>query len=483
MTDQVGKSPGGPREGGSATERALAAMREATRGTAFENRVYVVGGYLRDLALGVESEHEVDLVVEGDALALASLLDEAGLSAHRPVVYERFGTAMLSIAGCTVELATARSESYEAGSRKPKVRPATLREDVLRRDFTINTLVRGLHSDVVQDLTGLAHADLAARRIRTPLDAVETFRDDPLRMLRAVRFAVRFDFRIDASTWAALVQMAPRLSLLGPGRPVVSAERIRDEFVKIMEGPRPADGLRLLLDGRLLEQFAPELVETVGVRQNAWHNLDVWEHSLAALASLGGDASLSVRLAVLLHDVGKPRTRTEHAGEVRFLGHARIGAEMAFRLLRRLRLPRALCQQVSELVRLHMRLGEVNDSWSDGAVRRLLRDTGERLGQLVEVARADIAAMGPGASRIDLDAIVQRIAAVEASSRSMGMRSPLDGRQIMRVLGVRAGPVVGRAKQYLLEEVLDGRLAAGDATAAEAALRRWWSQQKQEGAS
>lgn len=479
--DGTGRGEAGRARGAvCSAERALAVVRDATRATAFEGRIHVVGGYLRDLALGLSPGNEVDLVVEGDAVSLASYLDSRGVTSHRPVVYERFGTAMLCVDGFTVELTSARVESYEPGSRKPNVRPASLYDDVQRRDFTINTLLRSLHSGVVQDLTGLAYPDLAARLIRTPLDPMETFRDDPLRMLRAVRFAVHFGFQIDSAAWDAVREMAHRLNLLEPSRPVVSAERIREEFAKIVEGPDPGRGISLLREAGLLRQFAPELEEMVGVGQNSWHNLDAWGHTLAALARLPPGAPIALRLAVLLHDVGKPRTRAEDGAGVHFLGHTAAGAEIAHGLLRRLRFPGALCQEVSDLVRLHMRVGEVTPEWSDAAIRRLIRDTGHHLPGLFEIARADIAAMGPGAPAFDLDATAARIAAVEAESHASLLRSPLGGREIMRILGVPAGPVIGRAKRFLLDEVIEGRVGPGDTAGAEAALHRWWTAQRED---
>ncbi|MCC6731213.1 MAG: HD domain-containing protein [Chthonomonadales bacterium] len=452
---------------------ALERIRAATAHTPYEGRVYLVGGVLRDRVLGLPPAQDVDLVVEEDAVALAHLLRSKGVAERRPTVYPRFGTAMVSVAGVQVEFVTARAERYGAGSRKPTVRRATLRDDVLRRDFTINTLLENLHSAELLDLTGRALADLREGVIRTPLAPEETFHDDPLRMLRAVRFAARLGFRVEERAWQAIEQMAGRLNLMGPASPVVSAERIRDEVLKTLLSPDPAGGMEMLRRSGLLRQFWPELQAMVGVAQNAWHSHDVWDHTMLALRSLALDAGQTVRLAVLLHDVGKPATRSEDPRGVHFYEHQFVGADMARVLLQRLRLPNDEVREVTTLVALHMRLGEMRSEWSDAAVRRLIRDTSAHLGALFLVARADTAAMSPAAPVTDLDAVRARIEAVNREADAARMASPLDGNEIMVALGVAPGPVVGEAKEMLVNEVIEGRLRDGDKAGALDRLRAW----------
>src|SRR5258708_37473578 len=209
-------------------------LKEATLGTEYEGRLSLVGGYPRDRALGLPISEDVDLVLEGDVLKLARFLHEKGLSDHAPVLYPRFGTAMIALNGHNIELVCARSESYDPTNRKPRVQTATLKDDAFRRDFTINTLMENLHTGETLDLTGRGWEDLKAGIIRTPLEPKETFYDDPLRMMRAVRFCARFGFEIEAETWKAIQEEAFRLNLMGPKAPVVSAERVRDEFVKMI---------------------------------------------------------------------------------------------------------------------------------------------------------------------------------------------------------------------------------------------------------
>ncbi|MCX6359087.1 MAG: HD domain-containing protein [Armatimonadetes bacterium] len=451
---------------------AIAAVRDATRGTPFEDHLFLVGGVPRDRLLGLPVADDVDLVTDLDALDLAQLLHRSPLSEHAPVVYPRFGTARLTLAGCAVELVTARAENYDAGSRKPNVRRAGLMADALRRDFTINTLMEGLHSGETLDLTGRGLADLRAGEIRTPLEPRLTFYDDPLRMLRAVRFAVRFGFTIEPATWQAMREEWSRLDLLCD-RPVVSAERIRDEFCKTLMLPNASRGLALLMECGLLAAFAPELSAMVGVTQNSWHIHDVWSHTLAALAVVAPDADLDVRIAVLLHDVGKPPTRGSDERGIHFYEHPTVGADLAGRLLHRLRFSTHDTERVTTLVKQHMRLGEARPEWSDAAIRRLVRDTGDELQSLFDVAACDLAAMNPEAPVTDLRALRARIDEVNGQYNAAKVGSPLTGRELMDLLGLPPGRDVGRAKAHLVELVLDGSLAPDDTDGARKAAVRW----------
>lgn len=452
---------------------AVERIRAATANTPLEGRLYIVGGAIRDRLMGRDERSDLDIVVDGDAVAVATLLADAGLSEHRPVVYERFGTARLQIGEAVVELSSARAESYDRRSRKPHVRPGSLLEDVLRRDFTVNTLVESLHTGEIHDLSGRARSDIRARLIRTPLDPATTFDDDPLRMLRAVRFAVTLNFEIAPETWEGMVAQAFRLDLLGPGPPVVSAERIRDEFVKIIMSGDPSRGLSLLREAGLLERFLPELCAMVNVTQNDWHTRDVWDHTLFALTQLDEKAPLDLRLGVLFHDVGKPVTRTVDERGVHFYSHETAGAEITRVALHRLRMPGALVKNVVALVGLHMRLGQVRPEWSAGAMRRLIRDLGPHIEQLRELALADMAAMGGDAEPTDIAQVMERIDETNAQMNAVAIRSPLTGGEVMETLQIGAGPLVGEAKQYLVNEIIEGRIPPDDRSSAVEALRSW----------
>lgn len=437
--------------------KAIDNLRESTRGTPWEGRLYLVGGIVRDELLKRPLPPDVDIVTESDALQLAHWLHAQGITDHLPVTYPRFGTAMMHIGGVPFELVTARRESYSALSRKPvQVQPATLREDAFRRDFTVNTLMRNLHTGELLDLTGMGLNDLRARLLRTPLDPMLTFEEDPLRAMRAVRFAAQLDFDIEPNTFDAIKKAAHRLA-------IISKERIRDEFTKLLKARHAVKGLRLLMETGLLEQFAPELVRMRGVTQNEFHLYDVWEHTLVALSHLPEDASLLLRLATLLHDVGKPDTRTvDDNGRVHFYAHQNVGARIARELLRRLRYSNEIVEPIVRLVHMHMRPGEYDYSWSDSAVRRLIRDADGLLKELLTLVRADIAASNPAYPKADIDALEQRIAVLTEREDVQALDSPLSGHEIMQILAIPPGKRVGECKAFLQNEVIEGRLAPHD---------------------
>lgn len=447
-------------------QQAIERLREGLRGTPYEGHVYLVGGYVRDKILGRPLPNDLDLVLEGDALELARFLYERGIAERKPVTYPRFGTAMVQVAGTPIELVTAREEAYDPSSRKPvQVEPTSLREDALRRDFTINTLLENLHTGEVIDPLGCALSDLQARLIRTPRPAKETFYEDPLRMLRAVRFAVQLGFTIEPETWEAIVSEHQRLA-------IVSIERIREEFTKILRYPNAHEGLQMLLETRLLEVFAQPLLPMVGCIQNRYHRYDVWTHSLKAMECLAPYPDPSpqhampeweLRLALLLHDVGKPPTRFVDAhGEVHFYGHAEKGAQIAQRWLTQMRYPNHTVERVSKLVRLHMRPGAYKPEWSDSAIRRLIRDAGDLLVPLLRLARADACAQAPEIQPPDFEELCARIEKVRQAEDARKWQSPLSGNELMAHFGLKPGRLVGQLKHYLEEQVLEGHLAPDD---------------------
>jgi poly(A) polymerase len=442
-------------------ERALRRLREGLSGTPYEGKVYLVGGYVRDKLLGRPLPSDVDLVLEGDALALAQFLYEHGVADHPPVTYPRFGTAMVHIGKLTVELVTARAESYHDTSRKPaKVEPATLYDDALRRDFTVNTLLENLHTGEIVDPLGIGLSDLQAKLLRTPRDPHETFYEDPLRMLRAVRFTVQLGFTLDPAAAQAIREQAERLK-------IVSIERIQTEFTRLMDSPQAAAGLQMLLEMGLLSQFAEPLMPMVGCTQNEYHLYDVWGHSLKTVENIDPTGleipAWEVRLAALLHDVGKPATKSvDEDGTIHFYEHDRVGAQIARDWLRTLRYSNETIERITTLVRLHMRPGFYTPQWSDAAVRRLIRDAGDLLEPLLRLAEADIKAQRQDVLHADIAALRQRIAQVQAAQPPTRWRSPLTGEQIMRHFGLKPSPVVGRLKRYLEEQVIEGALHPDD---------------------
>jgi len=422
-------------------EEVLSLLKQASADLGM--RAWIVGGYVRDKLLG-RPHPNPDVVVEGgDALKLAERFAELA-GAEPPVTFERYGTAQVSLPGHLVEFVTARAESYAPDSRKPDVRPASLEEDLRRRDFTINTLLMDLEGKVHDPLGG--RQDLEARILRTPTDPLRTFADDPLRMLRAVRFAAELGFELAPDLLPAMRQMKSRLA-----PPVISVERTAEELRRMLTSDRPRLALELLDAGGLLEVILPEVAACKGVPQTGYHTHDVYGHTLLTVERVPPD--LVVRLAALFHDVGKPSTATPDGA---FTGHDVVGAEMARSALERLRFPQREIDAVVELVRLHLRPVYYRSEWTDGAVRRLARDAGDLIGPLMALARADVAASAyPEPEK--LDELQARIDAV-LRERPSRLAPLVAGGDVMRVLGIGPGPEVGRIKQRLQELVIDGEL-------------------------
>ncbi len=406
-------------------------------------RAWVVGGYVRDKILG-RPHPNPDVVVEGgDALKLAERFAELA-RAGPPVTFERYGTAQVTLPGHLVEFVTARAESYAPESRKPNVRPATLVEDLRRRDFTANTLLMDFDGKVHDPLGG--RRDLEARILRTPTDPLRTFADDPLRMLRAVRFASELGFELAPDLLPAMRQMKSRLA-----PPVISVERMAEELRRMLGSERPRLAIELLDAGELLEIVLPELAACKGVLQSGYHTHDVYGHTLLTVERVPSD--LVLRLAALFHDVGKPPTATPDGA---FTGHENVGAELARAALERLRFPQREIDTVVELVRLHLRPVYYRSEWSDGAVRRLARDAGAQLDRLIALARADVGASAyPEPEK--LDELQARIEAVRSEKPSR-LTPLVTGEDVMRARRIGPGPEVGRVKQRLQELVIDGEI-------------------------
>jgi poly(A) polymerase len=407
-------------------------------------KAWVVGGYVRDHLIG-HTQPDLDVVVEeGGAGQLAERFAQLA-GAGPPVTFERYGTAQVTLSGHLVEFVSARSESYPPDSRKPEVRPATLEEDLRRRDFTVNTLLMDFDGNI-RDRLGSARADLNARILRTPADPLQTFNDDPLRMLRAVRFAAQLGFDLAPDLLPAMRQLSGRLAA-----PVISVERTAEELRKMLVSERPRLALELLDSGGLLEVVLPELAACKGVEQGGYHTHDVYGHTLLAVWLTPPD--LVVRLAAVLHDVGKPATATADGA---FTGHEEVGASIARTALERLRFSQKEIDAVVSLVRLHLRPVYYRSEWSDGAVRRLARDAGAQIERLMALARADIGASAyPEPEK--LDELAARLAAV-LSERPTRLAPPIDGEDIMRARGLAPGPAVGRIKDRLSELIMDGEI-------------------------
>ena len=410
-------------------------------------RAWAVGGYVRDTILG-RSHPDLDVVVEeGRALELAERF-AALVGARRPALFPRFGTAQVTWGARLVEFVSARVESYTPDSRKPFVRPASVEEDLIRRDFTVNAMLMDFEGNVIDPLG--ARKDLDGRLLRTPQPAEVTFSDDPLRMLRAIRFAAELDFDLAPDLLPTIRRLRERA-----GPPVLSVERITAELRLMLLSERPGRALRLLDEAGLMETLLPEVFACHGIEQGGFHVADVFGHTVLTVerAAELGPKDVVLRLAALLHDVGKPRSVTpDHS----FHGHEAVGADLARAALIRLRFSNTEVEKVARLVLLHLRPVFYAPDWKDGAVRRLARDAGDLLWTLMNLARADIAASRypDGSQLAELEA---RLRAVMQESPSR-LRLPVTGRDIMRVRDLAPGPEVGRIKAKLEELVLDGTL-------------------------
>ncbi|MBO0745789.1 MAG: CCA tRNA nucleotidyltransferase, partial [Candidatus Dormibacteraeota bacterium] len=393
-----------------AEDAAFGLLRRVAPETGAE--IWVVGGYVRDRLLHLNSHQDLDVVVVG-APAGAVATRFAQLAGAPPAVtFPRFGTAQVTWDGRQFEFVGARRESYREDSRKPDVEQATLEEDLARRDFTVNALYCDLEGGVRDPFHGLD--DLDARVLRTPLDPATTFRDDPLRMLRGVRFAAALGFDLAPEATRAMEALAGRVR-----HPVVSVERVADELWKMLCSPRPRLALELLDRHRLLPQVLPELSATHGVMQGGYHQDDVFHHTLRTVELTRAD--LTLRLAALFHDLGKPATARNGA----FPGHEGVGAELATQALTRLRLSGTRTQTVARLVRLHLRPVYYDPEWTDGAVRRLARAARDDIWLLLDLARADVRASSfPHPEKID--ALGERVQALLAE-RPDRFTLPLSG--------------------------------------------------------
>lgn len=437
----------------------------------------LVGGPVRDAFLGREI---ADLDFTTDArperiLELVRPLSEAHWDIGRA-----FGTIGARIDGETVEITTYRADEYDGVSRKPVVAFGdTIEGDLHRRDFTVNALALSLPELRLVDPTG-GLDDLMAGTLRTPVDPAVSFGDDPLRMLRAVRFAAQLGFAPDAEALAAISAMAARLD-------DISAERVRDELVKLLASAAPRAGLELLVETGLAERVLPELPALRLERDDAHRHKDVYEHSITVLEQAidleaerrpGEAPDVPLRFAALLHDIGKPKTRRfAPGGAVTFHGHDVVGARLAKKRLTALRFDNDAIASICRLVELHMRVFNYGEAgWTDSAVRRFARDAGPELERLLILIRADITTQNRRKSdrlSFAIDDLEARIAALRKQEELDAVRPDLDGEEIMSILDLRPSREVGEAYRFLLDLRLDEGPMTKDAAAER--LRAWWA--------
>ncbi|GAA4678108.1 CCA tRNA nucleotidyltransferase [Phytohabitans rumicis] len=433
--------------------------------------LHLVGGSVRDALLGRLGD---DLDFTTDARPDDTLRVLKGWAETTWETGREFGTIGAQRRGLRLEITTFRAEAYDGVTRNPVVQYGeSLQEDLRRRDFTVNAMAVSLPDHRFTDPYG-GLDDLAARRLRTPGTPRESFGDDPLRMLRAARFAAQLRFTLDPDVRAAMAAMAADLER-------ITAERIRDEFTKLLLGADPVTGLRLLVDTGLAEHFLPELPGLkLAIDEHAQHK-DVYEHTLTVVSNavrLEGDEGpdFVLRMAALMHDVGKPATKAVGTdNRVSFHHHEVVGARLTKLRMKELRYPKDVTSEVVKLVALHLRFyGYGRGEWTDSAVRRYVTDAGELLSRLHKLTRSDCTTRNRRKAAqlsADYDALEDRIAQLQADEDLARVRPDLDGNAIMELLGVPPGPIVGRAWRHLKE----ARLERGplDRDEAEAELLRW----------
>jgi poly(A) polymerase len=423
--------------------------------------LYLVGGSVRDQVMG-RPTRDLDLTTDAPTSTIKTLLEASGVDSLY-TLGEKFGTIGAIVAGVTVEVTTFRAQDDvppEGGIT------AALHADLAHRDFTVNAMARDL-------LTGEMHdpyegqLDIKHYLIRAVGDREERFREDPLRMLRAVRLAAELGFHIDRATGQAIRDLAPLLE-------GVARERVGAELDKMLVTEKPSEAISLLDSLDLLAYTIPEMLEMHEMERGPLHYKEVYPHTLKVLDRT--DPDLVLRWAALLHDVAKPATYGITGGEVHFFGHEKVGARMARDILTRLREPAEVVEPVVQLVAEHLRIGVYDPSWTDGAVRRFLRETAPITDRLFALSRADITSQRQqrvAAALARVEALYERCQEIQAREDVEKLSSPLDGNELMTIFGGRPGKWIGRVKDYLLGLVLDGTLAQDDKVEAERLAREF----------
>lgn len=419
---------------------------------------YVIGGFVRDLILKRPSK-DIDFVCVGSGIALAKAVSKKlGKEAHLSV-YKNFGTAAITYRDWELEFVGARKESYRADSRKPVVENGTLEDDQNRRDFTINALAISLNEEnlgqLIDPFGGMVH--LSDKLIKTPLEPKVTFSDDPLRIMRAIRFASQLGFDIEPDTWDAIVETKERLS-------IISQERITDELNKIILSPKPSYGFKLLFSSGILKIIFPEMAKLQGIKtKNGLSHKDNFYHTLQVLDNISEHTNdLWLRWAAILHDIAKPATQRFAQGTGwTFHGHEDMGARWVPNIFKNLKLPlNEKMKFVQKLVKLHLRpIALVNEQVTDSAIRRLLYESGDDIADLMTLCRADITSKNPNKVRryiSNFNKVEQKIKEVEDRDHIRNFQPPVSGELIIETFGIEPSKVVGEIKTAIKEAILDG---------------------------
>lgn len=419
--------------------------------------IYVVGGYVRDLFLGRPLK-EIDFMVVCDGVEFAEALAKK-LKVKKIVPFPKFSTAKIPYKAIPIEVAAARSESYEKGSRKPKkVVYTDLQGDLLRRDFTVNALAVDLHPDRFGELNdpygGIS--DLKAKLLKTPLNPNETFSEDPLRMMRAAYFAAALDFTIDEQCFNAIHEQAQRIS-------IVSQERVTAELIKILSTNKPSIGLIILQKTGLMKYVFPEIDDMYGLEQTKeWHHKDIFYHTMQVVDNAAQlSDKMKLRFAALVHDIAKPKTRKVDSKKgYTFHGHDAVGEGILNKVAKYLKLPNELRDYLKKLTLLHLRpIAIVNSEVTDSAIRRVIVAAGDELDDLMTLCRADITTRNPNRVKKYLqnfEIVESKMSNVEERDALRAFQSPVRGKEIMESCGLSEGKEVGKIKQAIEEAILNG---------------------------
>ena len=423
--------------------------------------VYVVGGFVRDYLLGRTQKNDFDFVVVGSGIDLANKVHSKAKGASKLSVFKRFGTAMFKWEDTELEFVGARRESYSEDSRKPFVEDGSLEDDQKRRDFTINALAISLNSETFGDLIDPFNGveDLEAKIIRTPLAPDVTYSDDPLRMMRAIRFAAQLDFEIEEKSFQAIKDNAKRIK-------IVSNERVMDEFQKIMMTDRPSIGLKLLDEANLMQYILPELVALKGIEEvEGQKHKDNFYHTLEVVDNVSPHTdNVWLRWAALLHDIGKaPTKRYDKKVGWTFHGHEYVGSKMIYRIFKRLKLPLgAPLKYVQKIVKLSSRpISLIDENVTDSALRRLLFDAGDDLDDLIKLCKADITTKNLKKQKRFKENFVlveAKIKEVEERDKVRNFQPPISGEEIMETFDLKPCKEVGMIKNAIKEAILDGEI-------------------------
>ncbi len=420
--------------------------------------VYIVGGFVRDLILN-RYRNEIDFLVIGNGTDYASKLSEK-LGIEKISIFKNFGTAHFRVHDFDLEFVGARKESYNKNSRKPFITEGNFKEDISRRDFTINTLAVSInkknYGELIDEFNGLQ--DILNRIIKTPIDPEVTFDDDPLRIMRAYRFAAQLEFQIDPSINLAANKLRERLR-------IVSQERITDEFLKILSSPTPSIGLKLLFNSGVMEIIFPEVAMLSGVDQRQdFHHKDVFLHTCIVVDNVSNVSNnLWLRFAALVHDIAKPQTKkfVENIGWT-FHGHEEIGARMIKSIFKKLKLPFNKLEYVEKLVRLHLRpIALAKEEVTDSAIRRLIVSAGEDLEDLITLCRADITSKNvEKVSKYleNYEKVMKKVWEVEEKDKLRSFQSPVKGDEIMQICNLKPSKKVGEIKSAIEDAILDGKI-------------------------